>query len=146
MQPRRRRPYNRAACPLLEAVGPPPLDVTSRHFGNVVAVAPVGRVDQAGSGALETALAPLWSHADVAGVVLDFTGVEYISSVGLRVLMIAAKQMRARHARIAVTGLRPVVAEIFAISRFDKVLEVFPALREALAAFSPKALAVYDAA
>ena len=40
--------------------------------------------------------------------------------------MIAAKQMRARGARIAVAALQPVVAEIFAISRFDSVLEVFP--------------------
>ena len=77
--------------------------------------------------------------------VLDFGGVPYISSVGLRVLMIAAKQMRSRHARIAVAGLQPVVAEIFAISRFDKVLEVFPAVRDALAAIAPIALGAYDA-
>ena len=60
--------------------------------------------------------------------------------------MIAAKAVRARGARIAVAGLQPVVAEIFAISRFDGVLEVFPAVRDALAAMSPAALAAYDAA
>ena len=60
--------------------------------------------------------------------------------------MIAAKEMRARRARIAVARLQPVAAEIFAISRFDKVLEVFPAVRDALAAISPTALAAYDAA
>lgn len=122
------------------------MEVTSRSFGPVVVVKPVGRIDQAASHALETALAPLWTKPDVEALVLDFTGVEYISSVGLRVLMIAARQMRGRHARIAVAGLQTIVSEIFAISRFDKVLEVFPALREALAAFSPKALAAYDAA
>ncbi len=57
-------------------------------------------------------------------LVLDFAGVDYISSVGLRVLMIAAKQTRGNGARIAVAALQPVVAEIFAISRFDHVLEV----------------------
>ena len=35
---------------------------------------------------------------------IDFAGVDYISSVGLRVLMIAAKAMRARRGRIAVAG------------------------------------------
>jgi anti-anti-sigma factor len=124
---------------------PAPLEVTSRHFGNVVVVTPLGRVDQAASGALETALTPLWGRPDIASLILDFTGVEYISSVGLRVLMIAARQMRGRRARIAVTGLQPVVAEIFSISRFDKVLEVFPTPREALAGLSPEALAAYDA-
>jgi anti-anti-sigma factor len=121
------------------------LDVTSRTFGNVVVAAPVGRADLAGSTALEAALSPLWSKPDVAGLVLDLGGVPYISSVGLRVLMIAAKQMRGRHARIAVAGLQPVVAEIFAISRFDKVLEVFPGVRDALAAIAPATLAAYDA-
>jgi anti-anti-sigma factor len=122
------------------------LDVTSRTFGNVVVATPVGRADLAGSTALEAALSPLWAKPDMAGLVLDLGGVPYISSVGLRVLMIAAKQMRSRHARIAVTGLQPVVAEIFAISRFDKVLEVFPAVRDALAAIAPAALGAYDTA
>ena len=122
------------------------MDVTSRTFGNVVVVAPAGRADLTGSAALESALAPLWARADVSGLVLDFAGVPYISSVGLRVLMIAAKEMRARRERIAVAGLQPVAAEIFAISRFDKVLEVFPVVRDALAAISPTALAAYDAA
>ena len=122
------------------------MDVTSRAFGNVAVVRPGGRIDQAPSPALEAALSPLWGKPDVAALILDFTGVEYISSVGLRVLMIAARQMRGRHARIAVVGLQPVVAEIFAISRFNAVLEVFPALRDAVAALSPEALAAYDAA
>ena len=121
------------------------MDVTSRAFGNVAVVRPVGRIDQATSPALEAALSPLWGKPDVAALILDFTGVEYISSVGLRVLMIAAKQMRSRHARIAIAGLQPVVAEIFAISRFDKVLEVFPGVRDALAAIAPATLAAYDA-
>ena len=121
------------------------MEPTSRQFGNVAVVVPVGRVDQAASGALETALAPLWARSDIAALLLDFTKIEYISSVGLRVLMIAARQMRGRNARIAVAGLQPVVAEIFAISRFDKVLEVFPVPRDALAALSSDALAAFDA-
>jgi anti-anti-sigma factor len=79
-------------------------------------------------------------------VVLDFADVEYISSAGLRVLMIAAKQMRARDAKIAVAALQPMVAEIFAISRFDRVLEVFPSVRSALEQLSPPALEAFAAA
>jgi anti-anti-sigma factor len=121
------------------------VDVTTRQFANVAVVTPVGRIDQSTSGVLETALAPLWTRTDVCALALDFSGVEYISSVGLRVLMIAARQMRGRRARIAVAGLQPVVAEIFSISRFNTVLEVFPALRDALAALSADALAAHGA-
>lgn len=91
-------------------------------------------------------MSAFWERQDVAALLLDFTGVEYISSVGLRVLMIAARQMRARGARIAVAGLQSVVAEIFSISRFNAVVEVFPSVRDALASLSSDALAAYDAA
>lgn len=121
------------------------MDVKTRQLGNVALVVPAGRVDQATSASLEAALSPLWGRADVAALLLDFTGVEYISSVGLRVLMIASRQMRARNGRILIAGLQPIVAEIFTISRFDKVLEVFPTVRDALAAVSPEALAAYGA-
>jgi anti-sigma B factor antagonist/stage II sporulation protein AA (anti-sigma F factor antagonist) len=66
--------------------------------------------------------------------------------VGLRVLMIAGKAARAREARIAVAGLRPVVQEIFSISRFNGVVEMFPTVAAAVAAISPAAATAYDAA
>jgi anti-anti-sigma factor len=110
--------------------------------------APVGRIDHPNSERLRLALAPILdSPADNKGaLVLDFTGVEYISSMGLRVLLMAAKQLRARNARIAVAALQPVVKEIFDIARFNHVVEVFPTIRAALEQLSPSALAAYDAA
>ena len=117
----------------------------SRHFGDIVVATPAGRLDHLAASAFELALLPLAKDRQAAGLVVDFSAVDYISSVGLRVLMIAAKEMRARKARIAAVGLQSIVAEIFAISRFDSVFEVHPSLRDALAAMSPGALAVYDA-
>lgn len=117
----------------------------SRYFGSIPVAAPTGRLDQSAATAFEQALLPLLDDSSAAGLVVDLGQVEYISSVGLRVLMIAAKQMRARKARIAAATLQPIVAEIFAISRFDSVFEVFPSVRDALSAISPDALAAYDA-
>ncbi len=121
------------------------MQIASRHYGGIVVATPTGRIDHAAAAAFEQALAPLLADPAVTGLVLDFAGVDYISSVGLRVLMIAAKQMRARKARIAVSALRSIVAEIFKISRFDAVVEVFPSLRLALGAISPEARDTYDA-
>ena len=67
-------------------------------------------------------------------LVLDFSAVEYISSVGLRVLMVAAKQMREHQAQLLVASLQSVVAEIIAISRFDRILTVTATVDDALAA------------
>jgi anti-sigma B factor antagonist/stage II sporulation protein AA (anti-sigma F factor antagonist) len=113
-----------------------------------VALYPAGRIDHATADAFKTALAP-----HLAGVaagrdraVIDLAGVEYISSVGLRVLMLASKQVKAQGGALAVADLQPVVREIFEISRFNLVLEVFPTLREALAKLSPAALAAFESA
>ena len=69
-----------------------------------------------------------------------------MSSLGLRVLIIAAKALRSRGARIAVAHLQPVVAEIFAIARFDNIVEIHPTVSDALAALSSEALAAHRAA
>jgi anti-anti-sigma factor len=122
------------------------VNVSSRQFADVVVAAPVGRIDHTSAGRLEETLTPLWEQSaiDKRALILDFSGVDYISSVGLRVLMIAAKQMRANDARIAIAALQPTVAEIFAISRFDRILEVFPSVRGALEQLSAPALEAFD--
>jgi anti-sigma B factor antagonist len=117
------------------------------RYADVIVAAPVGRVDHTNAEKLRSALEPLLAQTDDVShaLVLDFGHVEYISSVGLRVLMMAAKQARSCQARIAVASLQPIVGEIFAISRFNHVLDVFPSVRDAIAQISPAALAEFDA-
>ncbi len=108
---------------------------------------PAGKIDHPNAEWLKEALAPVLDAAALGNcaLVLDFSRVEYISSMGLRVLLLAAKQLRAASARIAVAALQPPVAEIFAIARFNHVLEIFPDVRAALAQLSKPALAAFDA-
>lgn len=120
------------------------MSFASRRYADVTVATPTGRINHETCGGLEQALAPLVDPAaSPAGLVLDFSGVDYISSVGLRVLMVTSKSMRARRSRIAIAALKPVVAEIFTISRFDAVLDVYPTVADALAAISPAALAAW---
>jgi len=123
------------------------VEFSVRQFADVVVAAPTGRIDHVTAGTLEQALLPLvaGSPGSNTGLIIDMEGVEYISSMGLRMLMVAAKQARAGRIRMVVASLPPVVAEIFSISRFDAVLDVFTSLRGALEAISPAALADFDA-
>jgi anti-anti-sigma regulatory factor len=66
--------------------------------------------------------------------------------MGLRVLLIAARQLRGANARIAVAALQPVPREIYHIARFNHVVEIFPDVPAALQQLSGAALAAYDAA
>jgi len=122
------------------------MHLTERRIGNALVLAASGRIDHASAEDFKTALQPHLLQCKTGGdvVVLDFSGVQYISSVGLRVLMVAAKALRARKAAIAVASLQPVVAEIFEISRFHHVVDVRGNLRNAIGAISPQALAAYD--
>ncbi len=123
------------------------MQFSSRSFADVIVATPAGQIDHANAQALQQALAPILSEPPegTRALILDFSHVEYISSMGLRVLMMAAKQMRGRSSRIAVAALRPVVKEIFDIARFGNVTEIFPSVRSALERVSPAALADYDA-
>jgi anti-anti-sigma factor len=122
--------------------------IATHQFADTLVVAPAGRIDHRSAAELEAALLPLLAGAAErrGALVLDFADVEYISSVGLRVLMIAARQMRAAQARLSVAALQDVVAEIFSISRFDKVLVVHATLDEALAQASDAAQAAWRTA
>jgi anti-anti-sigma factor len=121
------------------------MEFVSRRAADIVIAAPAGRIDHASAEgsrlALEALLADCAEGKD--GVVLDLSAVEYISSVGLRVLMMAAKQVRAQKGRIVVAAMQPVVKEIFDISRFNMVYESFDSVPAALDKLSPAARAAY---
>jgi anti-sigma B factor antagonist/stage II sporulation protein AA (anti-sigma F factor antagonist) len=123
------------------------VEFSSQRFADVIVVAPVGRLDHSTAEALQLTLEPiLVATAGMGGaLLLDLSAVDYISSVGLRVVMMAAKHLRARKARIAAAALQPVVREIFEIARFNHVVEMFPSMREALQALSEPALVAYEA-
>jgi anti-sigma B factor antagonist len=109
------------------------MEMTSRRVDGILVVSVSGRIDHPNAEVLKNGLAPSLDDCQKDGcpLVLDLAGVDYMSSVGLRVLMLAAKQMKAQGLRIVVAGLQPVVQEIFEISRFDRVFEVFPSAQEA---------------
>jgi anti-sigma B factor antagonist/stage II sporulation protein AA (anti-sigma F factor antagonist) len=103
--------------------------------GAALVVSPRGRVDHATADAFRAALEP---HLDACRpghpLVLDLGAVDYVASVGLRVLMLAARQAKAQGGTIAIANLSPLVREIFEISKFTLVFRCFPTVEEALAA------------
>lgn len=111
-------------------------------FGDATLMTIEGRVDQQTAGAFQEALLTAIDDA-AAGLALDFSAVDYISSVGLRALMIGAKESKSADKAIAVAGLQPMVQEVFQISRFDKVIKTFDTTHAALAAISQQAADAY---
>ena len=117
-----------------------------RSYGTARVVTPRGRLDHDNCDTFQHDLAvELDACMGESGtLVLDLSEMEYVSSAGLRCLMIAARQAAARHSRVVVSAPQPVVGEILQISRFNLVLPVFGTTREALASVSPQAVQAFD--
>lgn len=124
------------------------MDLAPRRLANVVVLSLAGRIDHSRSDALRAALEPHLAacSAEQDRLVLDLSQLEYVSSAGLRVLMLAQKQVKLRDGTLVVAALQPMVKEIFEISRFSVIFEVHSSVRVALEHISPAALDAFDAA
>ena len=120
--------------------------LSHRSYGEARVVSPRGRLDHDNCEAFQRDLAMQLEACsqERAALVLDMSGLDYVSSAGLRCLMIAAKQATSQAGRIVVASPQPVVAEILQISRFNLVFRVWGSLREALADVSAQAVAAFD--
>ena len=54
----------------------------------------------------------------------DFTKLQYVSSAGLRLLVLFKKEAQATNNKMVVRNINPVVKEIFSVSGFDKILKI----------------------
>lgn len=122
------------------------MNVVARRYANAVVLQVSGRLDQETCEAFREVLSNDVQNAAREGhaLILDFSGLEYVSSAGLRCLLMASRQMKAANGRILVADMQPMVAEIFAISHFDMMFEVVPTVRDALAAVSAEAAAAFQ--
>ena len=109
------------------------LEIGERRHASILVLAPVGRIDNLTSGEFQTRLLAALSCSS-ADVIIDFSGVAYISSCGLQALMTATRR-KSKEQRLAVAHLNAVVHEIFTISRFTHLVPIFATVEEARAAW-----------
>jgi len=123
------------------------MELASWQIADVTLIRGHGRIDHKTATDLENALK---SHLDPdpegqhRKLLMDLGGVDFMTSAGLRVLMIAAKTCDKQKWDIAVAALQPGIREIFKISRFDLVVKVFPTVKSALENLAPDAAAQYE--
>ena len=97
------------------------LSIEHGQDGNVVIA---GRLDAAEAASAQSFL------DNMAGVVtLDCSGLDYISSAGLGVLLKTQKRLLAANGKLRLAGLKPHLVDVFTYSGFDQLFEIEPRAR-----------------
>jgi anti-sigma B factor antagonist/stage II sporulation protein AA (anti-sigma F factor antagonist) len=111
---------------------------TANHQGNTLILESKGRIDHASAEAFSAALTPYLADCKTDGnpLILDFSQVEYVSSIGLRALMLAARQVKTQGGQIAIAAATPLVREVFEVCRFNLVISLYDCVNTALANFA----------
>lgn len=97
--------------------------IESTTIGDVAIWAPEGRVDAASAPDLEQAMMAAIEEG-VADVVLDLGRTRYMSSAGLRVVLVVARALQAKEGRFSVCGLNDEVKELFEVSGFSLIVNI----------------------
>lgn len=108
---------------------------SERTRGKVLVLKPVGRLDSHTINAAETEMFSYLEQGDTR-IVLDLSGLDYISSSGLRLVLMMGKRLSLKGGKLALCGLRPAIREVFEISGFISILTVVATREEAEAAVS----------
>ena len=71
-----------------------------------------------------------------ARVLLDMSGVSYISSAGLRALLMLYRQMAANNGQVALVGLAESIQDVMSVTGFLEFFAAYDTLEEGLAALA----------
>ena len=105
--------------------------ITEASGGTVFSL--TGRMDALSAPEVEAKLNP-WLEENKRVLVLDLAGLDYISSAGLRILLSAAKRMKARAGVLFLARLQNGVRQVFEISGFSAILPIYDTVEAALEA------------
>lgn len=81
-----------------------------------------GRLDTVTAPELEKELTGL--IPEINALVLDFSGLEYVSSAGLRVLLAAQKLMSAKSGSMKLVHVDPMIMDVFEMTGFSEILTI----------------------
>jgi len=107
------------------------MKITTMEVGSVSVIAITGRLDGQHAPEAEQAFMTL-TQDEKKHYVLDFTDMAYISSAGLRVVLVAAKKVRSLQGRLICSGMSDQVRDVFEMSGFLSILETAATRDEAI--------------
>ena len=107
------------------------MEIEGKSEGNVEILSLNGRLDAYLSNGVESSINALIDKGSVK-IIVNFDGVEYISSSGLRVLLASQKRLKKEEGDLKLACLKPYVKEVFDIAGFTQLFEIYEQEEEAV--------------
>jgi anti-sigma B factor antagonist len=111
------------------------MDISEEKTDGVMTVGLKGRLDALSAKTVEERLLRLITAGETR-LVIDLGEVGYISSIGLRVLLIAAKRLKTAKGQIGICAMQPPIKKVFDIAGFTALFKIFATREEAVQALS----------
>ncbi|WP_454692084.1 STAS domain-containing protein [Achromobacter aloeverae] len=108
------------------------MSLTTARIGSILIVSPEGQINSANAAAIEAELISLVDGRQ-RQVVLDMSRLNYISSAGLRVVLVLAKRLKQQEGALVLCDMSPHVREVFDVSGFLAILTVTDTREQAVA-------------
>ncbi len=109
------------------------MEITTKKDDGIMIVCPSGRIDTSTAKKFEESIMKILP--DNQQVIISFSNVDYISSAGLRVILVAGKKISSMKGRLALSDMSNKIHEVFKMSGFDKILKIYSTLAEAKSFF-----------
>jgi len=109
------------------------MEIPTEQNNDALILMPAGRID--GQNALDFQASIDRAISDTnQPVILELNNLNYISSAGLRVILLLAKTLSSRKIHFSICSIAPAVKEVFEISGFGNIIQINDTREEALAA------------
>jgi anti-anti-sigma factor len=101
------------------------MNVNVKASADYTLVSVEGRIDTTNAGEFEKSVTEV-INSGCTRLILDCSGLNYISSSGLRVFLVVQKKMTALKGQFKLCSLQQTIKEIFDISGFSSIFSIFP--------------------
>ena len=107
------------------------MEISKRREKDVLVISLKGRLDAVTSPVLEKELTDLMAGGE-RFLVMDLGDLDYVSSAGLRSILVAVKRLKEKQGKLLLASLKGVVREAFEISGFSTIIPIFESVDSAL--------------
>jgi anti-sigma B factor antagonist len=106
------------------------MKVTINQSDTNIIAAVEGSIDSKTAPELQQSILPVIS--DTHKVILDLTEVSFVSSAGLRILLMVYRQLKARDGKVVLVGVSEEIKDVMFMTGFIAFFEICPTVEEAL--------------